>query len=304
MTQDTLPSNPLAARRTHASEAIISTLKKLPQVLKLSKNKDIESRKADRALCNAQHAHDPIAHPDAASDDELFITLSDAPIDALSPASRIKKITSKLSPTSARDLMFTFISSSTLKRARDDDELKPATKKLKEETSIPAGMNMLPRFSPYLTELYLNNMHLPLSLFMSNNLDLVNNTHKSITTVKHNAPGATSSDKQICVLDTAAFERKILAEKNMDHWQWLEGVQNFVTFLKGYWSNRDHKQVKHWSRHFAFFAQAEKQETNFLAILATNIKLCCAYNVHPVVFSFEYYSQQLMEEIFNLHIAE
>ncbi|KAJ7307676.1 hypothetical protein DFH08DRAFT_1051543 [Mycena albidolilacea] len=74
--------------------------------------------------------------------------------------------------------------------------------------------------SPYLDELYLNNMHLPLSLFTSNNLDLVNNTRKSIATVKRNMPSATSSDKQIHI---ASFKRKILAEKNMDHGQWLEG---------------------------------------------------------------------------------
>ncbi|KAJ7366194.1 hypothetical protein DFH08DRAFT_797197 [Mycena albidolilacea] len=109
--------------------------------------------------------------------------------------------------------MFTFISSGTLKHVCDDNEPKPATKKLKEETAIPAGMNTPPRFSPYLTELYLNNMHLPLSLFTSNNLDLVNDTYKSIATVKHNMPGVTWSDKQICVLYTTSFERKCLAKK-------------------------------------------------------------------------------------------
>jgi hypothetical protein len=165
-------------------------------------------------------------------------------------------------------------------------------------------MSMPPRFSSYIAELYQNNMHLPLSLFTSNNHDLVNNSYESMATVKRNAPGTVSNDKQIHVLDTASFERKFLAEKHIDCGQWLEAAQNFVTFLEGYWNNREHEQVKHWSLHFAFFAQGEKQETNFPTILATDIKLCHAYNAHPFIYSFDYYSRQLMEEIFALRIAE
>ncbi|KAJ7790509.1 hypothetical protein B0H14DRAFT_2625946 [Mycena olivaceomarginata] len=142
MTQDTLPSNPPVARRTHASEAIISTLKKLLQVLKLCKNKDIEIRNADRALRNAQHAHNPTAHPNAVSDDESLITVSDVPINALSPLSKVKKLAQKLSPTSARDLYLAFMTTGTSKHTHNDDEPKPATKKLKEEIAISAGMNM------------------------------------------------------------------------------------------------------------------------------------------------------------------
>jgi hypothetical protein len=306
MTQDSLPTNPPVSRRTHASEAIIKALKKLPRALKLARNKAIEGRNAERAVRTAEHAFDPAAHPDAASDDESLVTVSDIPMDALSPLSKVKKVAEKLSPASARDLFLAFMSNnaSTSKRARDDDKPKPATKKLREGSAIPAGMNMPPRFSSYITELYMNNLHLPLSLFTSNNLDLVNNSYKSMATVKHNAPGAVSSDKQIRVLDTASFERKFLAERNMDRGQWLEAAQNFVTFLEGHWSDRDHEQVKCWSLHFGFFAQGEKQETNFPAILATDIKLRRAYNAHPFIYSFDYYSRQLMEEIFALCIAE
>ncbi|KAJ7794037.1 hypothetical protein B0H14DRAFT_3497429 [Mycena olivaceomarginata] len=192
MTQDTLPSNPPVARRTDASE-----------------NKDIEIRNVDRALRNAQHTHNPTAHPDAVSDDESLITVSDVPINALSPLSKVKKLAQKLSPTSARDLYLAFMTTGTSKHAHNDDEPKPATKKLKEEIAISAGMNMPLRFSPYLPELYLNNLHFPLSLFTSNNLDIVNNSYHSIATVKHNAPGSTSSDKQIHMLDTASFDREI-----------------------------------------------------------------------------------------------
>ncbi|KAJ7696620.1 hypothetical protein B0H14DRAFT_3529727 [Mycena olivaceomarginata] len=245
MTQDSLPTNP-------PSEAIINALKKLPQALKLSRNKAIEGRNAERAVRTAEHAHDPVAHPDAASDDESLITVSDIPMDALSPLSKVKKVAEKLSPVP-----------------------KPATKKLREESAIPAGMNMPPRFSSDITELYMN-LHLPLSLFTSNNLDLVNNSYESMATVKSNVPGAISSDKQIRVLDTASFERKFLAVKNMDRGQWLEAAQNFVTFLEGYWSDREH------DRH----------------------QLRRAYKAHPFTYSFEYYSRQLMEEIFALRIAE
>jgi hypothetical protein len=204
----------------------------------------------------------------------------DLPIDTLSPLGKVKRLAEKLSPSSARDLFLAFMNNNALtsKRMRDDDEPKPATKKLREESTIPAGMSMPPRFSSYITEIYQNNLHLSLSLFTSNNLDLVNNSYESMATVKCNTPGAISSDKQIHVLDTVSFERKFLAERNMDRGQWLEGAQNFVTFLEGYWNSREQEQVKNWSHHFAFFTQVEKQETNFPAILATDIKLRRAYN--------------------------
>jgi hypothetical protein len=306
MTQDSLPTDPPARRRTHATQAITDALKKLPQALKLSRNKAIEGRNTERAVRNTEHAHDPVAHPKAASDDESLLTISDVPIDALSPLGKVKRLTEKLSPSSARDLFLAFMTNnaSTSKHAREDDEPKLATKKLREESAIPAGMNMPPRFSSYLTELYMNNLHLPLSLFTSNNLKIVNNSYESMATVKCNAPGAISSDKQIRVLDTASFERKFLAERNMDQGQWLEAVQNFVTFLEGYWSDCDHEQVKCWSHHFAFFVQDEKQETTFPAILTTDIKLRRAYNTHPFTYSFEYYSRQLTEEVFALRIVE
>ncbi|KAJ7342685.1 hypothetical protein DFH08DRAFT_811754 [Mycena albidolilacea] len=244
MTQDSVPTNPPARRRTHATEAITNALKKLPRALKLTRNKAIEGRNAERAVRTAEHAYDPVAHPDAGSDDESLITVSDLPIDALSPLSKVKRLAEKMSPTSARDLFLAFISNGnpSSKRGRDDDEPKPATKKLREESAIPVGMTMPPRFSSYIAELYQNNLHLPLSLFTNNNLDLVNNSYESMATIKRNAPGAVSSDKQIRVLDTASFERKHLAERNMDRGQWLEAAQNFVTFLEGYWNNREHDQ--------------------------------------------------------------
>ncbi|KAJ7327546.1 hypothetical protein DFH08DRAFT_1026611 [Mycena albidolilacea] len=250
MTQDSVPTNLPARRCTHATEAITNALKKLLRALKLSRNKAIEGRNAERTVRTVEHAHDPVAHPDAGSDDESLITVSDLPIDALSPLGKVKKLAEKMSPTSACDLFLAFISNgnSTSKRTGDDDEPKPTTKKLREESAIPAGMTMPPRFSTYIAELYQNNLHLPLSLFTSNNLDLVNNSYESMATVKRNAPGAISSDKQIRVLDTASFERKFLAEKNMDRGQWLEGVQNYVTFLEGYWNDREHEQVKCWRK--------------------------------------------------------
>jgi hypothetical protein len=77
-----------------------------------------------------------------------------------------------------------------------------------------------------------------------------------------------------------------------------------MVVTEGYWNDCEHEQVKHWSHHFAFFTQGEKQETNFPTILMTDIKLHRAYNVHSFTYSFWYYSQQLMAEIFDLRITE
>lgn len=101
MTQDS-SNPPIRARRTHASQALIDALKKLPWALKLSRNKDIEARNALRDVRNAEHAHDPVAHLDLALDNESFLTVSDVPMDMLTPVSRIKKLANKLSNLRAR----------------------------------------------------------------------------------------------------------------------------------------------------------------------------------------------------------
>jgi hypothetical protein len=106
MTQDSLPTDPPARRRTHATQAITDALKKLPRALKLSRNKAIEGRNTERAVRNAEHAHDPVVHPEAASDDESLLTVSDHPIDALSPLGKVKRLVEKLSPSSARFYYF------------------------------------------------------------------------------------------------------------------------------------------------------------------------------------------------------
>jgi hypothetical protein len=90
----------------------------------------------------------------------------------------------------------------------------------------------------------------------------------------------------------------------MDRAQWLESARNFIAFLEVYWNDRTHAQVTRWSCHFAFFAKAEKQESNYPAILATDIKLRRAYVVQPFEFSFDFYSRRLTEEIYMLRIAE
>lgn len=135
MTEDST-NPPTWARRIHASQTLIDVFKKLLWALKLPRNKDIEARNILCGVRNTEHAHNPVAHPDPVSDNESFLTVLDVPMDALTPVSRIKKLANKLFPTSACDLLMTFVSTGGTKHVCDNVEPKPATKKLKEMVEI------------------------------------------------------------------------------------------------------------------------------------------------------------------------
>jgi hypothetical protein len=77
-------------------------------------------------------------------------------------------------------------------------------------------------FHPLLRELYHHEAYLPLSLFTSKNLELISASFATIMLRKLNAPGP--GLKQPSVLDTEAFEEKVLREEAMDHAQWLEAA--------------------------------------------------------------------------------
>ncbi|KAK7041247.1 hypothetical protein R3P38DRAFT_2768608 [Favolaschia claudopus] len=198
------PPAPERHRRTHTSAAVISVLQGLPLTVKKKKNAEIVERNAERALKRVQHAENPTAYPADASDDESIITL---PKEEPSPASALHDaIRNKLSPNSGKTVLRTY------------GDYRPP------DMSLPLV------FHSCLIELYTNFIHIPLSVFTSPSLSLINANAPTMDTVKLNA--AALGEKQIRVMSTATFEATVLREAEMDGAQWTEAAYNMISFTK------------------------------------------------------------------------
>ncbi|KAJ7454221.1 hypothetical protein FB451DRAFT_1184972 [Mycena latifolia] len=174
---------PARTRKTHISQIISDVLKKLPKHIKLRKNQEIGDKNALRTVKAAQHASDPVKYPDPASDEESIITTSDAGA-VLSPASTVSSLLSKLSQNSGKNLLHSLPMFA--KRKPDEEEKPGAAKKIRlelPEVTIQPGMSLPVVFHPYLKDLLYYRVYIPLSMFTSLNLYIINSTSASLGNV-------------------------------------------------------------------------------------------------------------------------
>ncbi|KAJ7718449.1 hypothetical protein B0H16DRAFT_1797425 [Mycena metata] len=294
MAGDSLPPNPNASGsgsqpipprfpprkgKTHKSEAVSKVLRDLPKSLKVKKNIAIAERNGDRALKRVLHEEDVGAYPDDASDDESTITVSEDE-DAMSPASRVHAAVMASSPNSGKRLL-RLMGAGGSKRSRDEDEKKeskPTSKKARVEVVISPGMSLPTVFHTVLRDLYNNDVYIPLSLFTSSNLSLINSTAATLEMIKLNPSGPT--EKQIRVLNTASFEASVLRECDMDRAQWNEAAINYVAFIQSV-EGENSPAVARWEAHYGFLTNVKNAEDVFPAIRATDIALRLDYSATP-----------------------
>ncbi|KAJ7737124.1 hypothetical protein B0H16DRAFT_1762868 [Mycena metata] len=265
------PRFPPRKRKTHRSDAVSKVLKDLPKSLKVKKNVEIAERNGERALKRVLHAEDAAANADDASDDESIITVSEDE-DTMSPASRVYTAVMASSPPSGKRLL-RLMGAGGSKRSRDDEEKKeskPTSKKVWVEVVITPGMSLPTVFHAVLRELYNNDIYIPLSLFTSSNLSLINSTAATMEMIKLNPSGPT--EKQIRVLNTASFEASVLRECDMDRAQWNEAAINYVAFIESV-EGKDSTAVARWEAHYGFLTNVKNAEDIFPAIRATDIIL-------------------------------
>ncbi|KAJ7237352.1 hypothetical protein C8J57DRAFT_1568460 [Mycena rebaudengoi] len=286
--------------RTHLNALVSAALQALPAASKRSKNKEIEARNAERNLQHAKHLAAPNTYADA-SDVESLITV--ASNEATSPATRTHKILGLLSPTSARDYIRNHLLGKD-KRPREEEtvEAPKATKKVREEIVPQSGMSLPVAFHSLLRELYDHEAYLPLSLFTSKNLELISASFATIALRKLNAPGP--GLKQPSVLDTEAFEEKVLREEVMGRAQWLEAAANFLTFLESVTGDPESSQCIRWHAHFGFFNSVSNKEVTFPAVRSTDIAMRKRYLSMPFQFSAQYYGQEFTAAVANMQIDE
>ncbi|KAJ7085865.1 hypothetical protein C8R43DRAFT_1142489 [Mycena crocata] len=142
------------AHKTHSSEAVRAALKNLPRANKIKKNNIITGNNAERALQNAKHEEDPDTYAPA-SDDESFITVSEAE-EEMSPASRVLTVISKLTPSSARDVIRSFLPSNKhiCEPTKGDEEGRKVAKRFRAEIMLQPGMSLPTVFHDLLRDLF------------------------------------------------------------------------------------------------------------------------------------------------------
>ncbi|KAJ7717687.1 hypothetical protein B0H16DRAFT_1740492 [Mycena metata] len=202
----------------------------------------------------------------------------------MTPDSRLYNAVRKLSPKSGRGLIKAF---GTLKRTREEDKggaERIPLKKRRDEVDIPVGSRLPIVFHQFIRELYSNKIYIPLSVFTSPSLIHQRAHPPTMEKIKLNT--ASSADKPLCVLDTAAFESNCLAEKDLD------------PSLRR-WSEKP----DHWNAHFGFLEDQDNAKSIFPAILITDIKIRKRYAALPFKFSHELYRNDLNEEVQALKLA-
>ncbi|KAJ7207433.1 hypothetical protein GGX14DRAFT_635145 [Mycena pura] len=222
------PPPPARVRRTHTSAGVIAALKNLPKASKRRKNMDITARNAERALKHAQHVENAALFPDDVSDDESLVSVSDDE-DTLSPASRLYSTIGKLSPASGKALLRVIQSS---KRGRDDEAPKapkPTSKRARVEITIAPGMALPKAFHQCIHDLHDHHVYMPLSMFTTPSLRTINSEAATMPMCKLNP--LESGEKQLRLLDTAAFETNIMKETDLDRAEWTEAAENYVEFI-------------------------------------------------------------------------
>jgi hypothetical protein len=235
--------NPLPPRvpRTHINPAVIQVLKSLPLISILQKNKEIESKNAERALKTLNHTLDKDAHPDPGSDAASLVTLDPEDRDRF-------KVPSFAS--SFRD----YIYSSLAKWIADEDVKDKEDLKLKrkatdepkltaEEARIAKrrcmnGKNLVPWIVgvPWQTKFPQSLFDtegcvaVPLPFFLNENLEIINVEAATLPTVKTNPnPGET---KGIAILDVEKLAARFGKELSLTCSQWTEAAGNMYLFQK------------------------------------------------------------------------
>ncbi|KAJ7125677.1 hypothetical protein C8R43DRAFT_715387 [Mycena crocata] len=292
--------NQTRAHKTHSSEAVAAALKNLPRANKIKKNEIITGNNAERALQNAKHDEEPDTYAPA-SDDESFITVSEAE-EEMSPATRVLTVISKLTPSSARDVIRSFLPSNKHSRelTKGEEEGRKAAKRIRAEVNLQPGMSLPLAFHALLRDLYYRDIYIPLSLFTSANLEIINSSAATLTLRKINGPSP--GDKQPRILDTAAFEAAHLYEIDLKRGQWSEGSRNYVSFLVEVSGDPASPICARFHAHFGFFEHVEDAEENYPAILSTDIALRRKYATVPFMFSAPFYRTELEKAVTSMHI--
>jgi hypothetical protein len=271
--------------------------------MKRKKNVEIADRNAGREYQHAQHLRNP--RIDDASDVESFITVSVEAEKELSPASTMAKLLGKLSPDSVKDLLRSIPGiGGRDKRARDEapeSEGRRQAKRIREEIALRPGMSLPIVFHDLLHDLVRFGVYIPLSLFTSPNLEILNSSHATVLMRKTNP--IVQGGKEPRILDSEAFESAHGRELDLDRGQFTEAARNYVTFLELV-HGADSEIVQRWHSHFGFFERAEHAQENFPAIRATDVALRKMYSTQPFVFDPPLYSRELDVAIQKLRMTE
>ncbi|KAJ6530509.1 hypothetical protein DFH09DRAFT_822145, partial [Mycena vulgaris] len=112
------------------------------------------------------------------------------------------------------------------------------------------GMSLPVVFHQLLFDLYSRDVYMPLSLFTSPNLEVINSEAATLTMRRLNAA---PSQKEPRILDPEVFERTYGSELLLDRGQWIEPSRNLVSFIEEASGDDRPAQSARWNAHYGFF---------------------------------------------------
>jgi hypothetical protein len=306
--QEPIPDPVPRTGKTHQNDAVNAILRALPKAKKVERNHQIRSRNEDRAIGCAYRQGDPTRSipGERYSSDESLITVSneEMPPEPPSTSQQARDLIYAMSPKSAASWIKKFLPKHARSITDSDEDLniieraKRHNASRREELKTQPGSNRVPGFSNLLYALYISDVYMPLTLFTTENLKVLNREGNTLTLKKMNVAGAQS--KQAKVLDTDEFEKKFGYEKDLSQPLWHEATGNFMRFLSNY---GDEKWYNRWFEHFNYFDTRADKISNYEAIKLVDIRFRKDYLGEPFDFNMQYYNEEIEKTISELKDA-
>ncbi|KAF8958810.1 hypothetical protein BDZ97DRAFT_1840797, partial [Flammula alnicola] len=188
---------------THTNPTVIQLLKNLPLISKLQKNKEIETKNAERALKTLNHMNNSVAFPDTGSNAASLVTLEPEDLDRFKVPSFAPSFRDYIYSSLAKWLADEEIKEKEdlkLKRKTSDDPKPSAEEARIAKRRCMNGKKMVPwivgvpwqaKFPQSLFDTE-GCVAVPLSFFLNENLQILNTEASTLPTVKTNPnPGET-----------------------------------------------------------------------------------------------------------------
>ena len=264
-TPGTVPLAP--THKTHLPQ-ILDTLKSLPFKLKLSMNKEIESKNKQRATHAYKHALDPIANPDPSSEAASMITITSKEFRSLSIPSVMSNVASVI-PLYLLQLVG--LKDAQDKRKRDNpqsltDSLSSLDARIMKRRCMD-GTKLVPRSASNAAEIVFPQilfdteleLAVPLSFFTHSNLRYIIDNASTLPTRRAN--GKSDGGKGPFVIDVDKLVDKLGCELSIDYGQYIQASHQFYRFQSLQDLVIDGSWTKCWYLHFQFFeAQHDAEE--------------------------------------------
>ncbi|KAK0217456.1 hypothetical protein EDD85DRAFT_961863 [Armillaria nabsnona] len=300
--QGQLTAPTFCPKKTHDGSKL-GAIQKMLIAIKRVKNKKIAAKNEEKVLRFKAHkaALSPSNSPISSLESLITTENGHAPAAPPTPPSHMASILAKLSPNSLKDLILN------RKCPNPDSEMhEEAEARRKKKYSRQGELTRQPGDSHHLNKFHLvlvkatdtGNSYLPLHLFTSNNLKIIQSRGFSLPDKKIYLPSGSSV--RILNVDNSIFGM----ESDMTEVQWQDAFPHYIEFMRKLGSDI---WAEHWESHFGFFYDIVNLLLVFQAVLRACTDLRKDYHMQLLAsgsgfaFTEEYYMAALEKTKGDIH---